>query len=84
MGLIVHCAQPGDRDMGVQLRGSQAGMTEQLLDDPQVSPAFEQVSGRAVAQPVWPYVGRAVHCGDGLVHDRARLARVQPATPGAQ
>src|ERR1700677_4055410 len=74
VGLIVHRPQPGDRDMGVKLRGRQTGMAEQLLDDPQVGPTFEQVGGRAVPQAVRPHIGRAVHCSDGLVHDSARLA----------
>ena len=73
MGLVVHRPQPRYRDMGVELGGRQTGMTEQLLHDPQVSPAFEQMSGRAVSQPVRPHVGRSIHRGDGLVHDRARL-----------
>ena len=57
-------------------------MAEQLLNDPQVGPAFEQVGGRAVPQPVRPHVGRAVDCGDGLVHHGARLTYVEPPRPG--
>lgn len=49
VGAVMHRPQPGDRDVGVQLRGRQAGMPEQLLNDAQVRPALEQVGGGAVA-----------------------------------
>lgn len=48
VGLVVHRPQSGHRHMGVQLGGGQAGVTEQLLDDPQVRAAFQQMGGRAV------------------------------------
>ena len=59
-------------------------MAEELLDDPQVSPAFEEVRRGAVPQAVRPDVGRAGHRGDGLMHHRASLANVEPTAPRAQ
>ena len=59
-------------------------MTEQLLDDAQVGPAFKEMGGRAVPQPVRAHIGRAVHRGDGLVHHRSGLAHVEPPAPRAQ
>ena len=41
MGLVVHRPQSGNRDVGVELSSSQAGMAEQLLDDAQISPALK-------------------------------------------
>lgn len=84
MGPLVHRPQPGDRDVGVQLRGRQAGMTEQLLDHPQVGATFQQVGRRAVPQPVRPHIGCAVHRGHGLVHRSACLPHVKAPAPGTQ
>ena len=41
VSLIVHRTQPGHRHVGVQLGRRQAGMAQQLLNDPQVGPAFQ-------------------------------------------
>lgn len=84
MGLIVHRPQPVYRDMGIELRGGQTGMAQQLLDNPQVGTTFEEMCGCTVPQPVRPYIRRAVHRGDGLVHHSARLPRVEPPSPSAQ
>ena len=78
MGLIVHRPQPRNRNMSVELRGGQAGMTEQLLDNPQVGTAFKEMGSRAVSQSVWPHVGCAVDGGHGLVHHGAGLPYVEP------
>lgn len=84
MRLVVHSAQPGDGDMGVELGGGQRGVAEQLLNDPQIGTAFEQVCRGTVPQPVWPDVGRTRDRGHGLVHDCARLPGVQPGTARTQ
>ncbi len=60
MRLVVHRAQPRHGDVGVELRGGQAGVAQQLLHDTQVGTALEQMGGRAVPQPVRADVGRAV------------------------
>ena len=73
MSLVVHCPQPRDRHVGVQLRRGQRRVAEQFLDDAQVGAAFEQVGGRAVPQPVRADVRCAVDGGDRLVHDGAGL-----------
>ena len=49
MGLIMYRPQSRDRHMGVQLRGRQTGMAEQLLDDTQLGAAVEEVGGERVA-----------------------------------
>src|SRR5208283_5769628 len=43
--------------VGVDLRGSQARMPEQDLDDPDVHTPLEQVRGEAVTQRVGPEIG---------------------------
>ena len=53
------------RDVRVQLRGGDAGVTQQLLDDSQVGTALEQVRGETMTQRVR--------------RDTAR--RVRPAAP---
>ena len=59
-------------------------MAEQFLHDAQISPALEQVGGRAVPQTVRSHVGCAVDGGDGLVHHGASLSHVEPPAPRAQ
>src|SRR5262245_42458460 len=44
-------------EVGVDLRGPQARMPEQDLDDPDVHAAQEQVAGKAVTQRVWQEIG---------------------------
>lgn len=84
MGLVVHCPQPGHRDMGVELGGGQGGMTEQFLDHPKVRTTFEEMCGGTVPESVRPDVGRTRDGGDGLMHDGAGLTRIEPTAPRAQ
>ncbi len=48
MGLVVDGAQPGDRNMGVELGGRQCRMAQELLHDAQIGATFEKVRGRAM------------------------------------
>jgi hypothetical protein len=50
VGLVVLGEQVLAVDAGVDLRGGQAGVAEQLLNGAQVGPPAEQVSGKGVAQ----------------------------------
>jgi hypothetical protein len=50
MRLIVHRAQPRHGDVGVQLGGREAGVSEQFLHDAQVGAALEEMGGRLVTQ----------------------------------
>ena len=52
MRLLVDALQLGDADLGVNLRGFDAGMAEQLLDKADVRAAFEHVSRAGVAEQV--------------------------------
>ena len=52
MGGAIRGPQPRRRDVRVDLGRRQAAVPEQLLDDPQVRPAVEEVGGEAVAQRV--------------------------------
>ena len=56
MGPSVDAAQAARRDVRVDLRRRQVGVAEELLDDPQVGAAVEEVRGERVAQRV-----RATH-----------------------
>src|SRR2546430_15745027 len=52
MGVLVLAEQPLLAYMSVDLRGLKAGMTEKLLDDPDVGAPVEQVGGEGVPQRV--------------------------------
>jgi hypothetical protein len=52
MGLIIGIDQTLLRHMGVDLRGRQAPMSEQVLDAPEVGAAIEEVGGEAVPEGV--------------------------------
>ena len=46
----MHLAEALFRDVGVDLRGAQAGMAQQLLDGPEVGSPVEQMGGVCVAK----------------------------------
>src|SRR6266498_3010813 len=48
--------QSSPRDMGITLRGGQAGMAQQLLNGPDIGSAVKQVSGEGVTQRVRAYL----------------------------
>jgi hypothetical protein len=50
VGAIINCHQVIDIDLGIALRGPQAGVAEELLDGTQVSAFAQQMGGKAVAQ----------------------------------
>lgn len=52
MELLVHLAEPAVGHMGVDLRGTDAGVTEQFLNDAQVRAMFEEMGGEAVTEHV--------------------------------
>ena len=74
MRLVVHCTQARDRDVGVQLRGGQRRVAEQLLHDAQVGPALEQVGGGAMPQPMRADVRCAVNSVCTTNQDDATLS----------
>ena len=82
--LVVHCAQPRDRDMGVELGSGQAGMAQQFLHDAQISTALEQVGGRAVAQAVRTRIAGRASFAQELVDNPASGARVQATAAHAE
>ena len=84
MRLEVGTPQPLDRDMGVDLGGGQAGVTEHFLDRPKICTTLEHVSGRAVPEPVRPHVRCAWHVLQQLVDCATGLSGVYPATSSAQ
>ncbi len=55
--LVVDRFQPRGIDVGVDLRGGDAGVAEHLLHLPQVSPAGHEVGGETVAEGVWADIG---------------------------
>ena len=84
VGLQISRAQPFHRDVRVDLRGREAGVTEDLLHGAQVGAAFEQVGRGGVAQPVRPQVGSARQLGQMLVHQPADRSGIDPPTLRAQ
>jgi len=59
MGRRMNLLQLLDRDLGVNLGRAQLGMTQQLLDEPDVGPAFEHQGGAGV--PEQDGTSRACH-----------------------
>ena len=56
MELIVHLAQALAGDVGVDFRGTDAGVAKEFLDDAKVGTAFQEMCGKAVPQHVRRYV----------------------------
>jgi hypothetical protein len=84
MRLVVHRAQPRDRDVCVELRCGQRRVAEEFLHDPQIRTPLEQMGGGAVPQAVRPDVRSSRHRGDSLVHDGAGLSLIEPTAAGAE
>ena len=84
VGPAVDVPDPFTGEMGVELRGGDTRMPEQLLDDAQVGPALEQVRRERVAQRVRADpIGEAGPRGGAL--DRGpRLLAGQPAAAIAE
>src|SRR5439155_2855437 len=76
MGVLVLAEQPLLAYMSVDLRGLKAGMTEKLLDDPDVGAPVEQVGGEGVPQGVG-MGGRH----RAVVEDAADVSRAQRVAP---
>ena len=55
MELVVHLAQALAGDMGVDLRGADAGVAKEFLNDTKVGTAFQEMGGKAVPQHVRRY-----------------------------
>src|SRR5215212_358437 len=83
--LLIRGPQPLDRHVGVDLRGGERSVAEQLLNRAQVRTSLEQVRRRRVPQSVRPDVVRAGHVRDEPVHRLADLPLVgAAATPAEQ
>jgi hypothetical protein len=52
MGFFVSAANMLISKVGIDLRGRDIGVTEKLLDRPQISPAVKHVGGEAVPEGV--------------------------------
>ena len=73
----------GIRDMGVDLRGGNIGVTEERLDGTEVGAVHEEVGGEGMAQGVWADVlSDAGHAGvffddalDAAWSETAEIAR---------
>ena len=65
--LVERLPQSLDRHVGVELRGRERRVAEDLLDGPQVRPALDQVGCSAVPQPVRSEVRRPGHIGQPAV-----------------
>jgi hypothetical protein len=81
MRLVVHSPKPSDRHVRIELSGGQGGVAQELLDDPQISTALEQMRRRAVPQAMWADVRCSVDCRDRLMHHGAGLALIEPPAP---
>ena len=52
MGFLIHLLNAAEGDMGVLLRGGEAAMAQQFLNEAQIGPVFEQMGGAGMAQGV--------------------------------
>lgn len=77
MACGVDLAHPPVAHVGVDRRGIEAGVAEQLLDHPQVGPAVQHMSRAGVAQQVAAALG--IHA-DGI----EVAAHEVPKRPGAE
>ena len=83
--VIVHQSdQPFLQHMGVNLRGGDVGVAEQLLHGAQVGAVLQKVAGKGVAQHVRRYLrgGNAGPRGQPLQFARENLARQVAAVGG--
>src|SRR4051794_11712703 len=81
--LLIRGSQPLDRDVGVDLRGGERSVTQNLLNRPEVGAPLEEVGGRGVAQAVRSHVGGVRDVRHEAVHRLANLPLVRPATAPA-
>ena len=75
MGGLVGALQAFGGDVGINLRGREAGVTEECLDAAEVGTVVEEVRGEAVAELVRGEVGRKPgldEAGADHVPDRPR------------
>jgi len=76
MGRRMNLLQLLDRDLGVNLRRRELGMTQQLLDEPDVGPAFEHQRGAGVPEQVARApVATGQSFSDSIRHSASRAAR---------
>ena len=82
--MAVDLLEPVSRDMCVELGGLQGGVTEDLLDAPQVSAALKEMGGGTVPQAVRAEVGYLADLGNPRMDDPASARRVKASPTGAQ
>ena len=75
---MIAVAQPLGCHMGVNLRGAEAAVSEQLLNAADVGAGVEQVGGEAVAKRVRAGAGRASLAGEIFLQQPADTAGRQP------
>src|SRR6187200_2135914 len=80
----VDVPDPLPGQMGVELGRGDTRMSEQLLDDPQVGPAFEQVRRERVAQGVRADLAGQTGGGRGRRDGRPRLLAGEAPTAVAE
>src|SRR6476469_5251212 len=77
MTASVLALQPGRLDLGVNLRRGQAGVSQQLLDRPQVSPALQQMRGERMAQRMGRDPARDGGLADPALQPAAHVRRME-------
>src|SRR4051794_9460686 len=80
----VDLTDPLTGHMGVELGRGDTRMTEQLLDDSQVRPTFEQMRGKGMPQRMGADRLRKTSRAGGRLHDRERLLSGEAAAAIAQ
>ena len=81
MGGGVHCHQPGRLDIGIDLRGRQAGMAEEFLDRPQISSMGKEVGGEGVPEGVRGCRRAEAEAGAEGLHQLLHGAGTERAAP---
>jgi hypothetical protein len=80
VGLAVDLFQSLGRHVGVELRGLEGGVTEDLLDAPEIGAALQQVCGGAVAESVGAQVRNLADLRYPCMDDAACGRRVESSS----
>ena len=78
MGLVIDLGQVAEIQVGIDLRGAEIGMAQQLLHGAQIAGTFQHMGGKAVAQLVRVNMGRELLAQPPLFKTHLDGARRQP------
>ncbi len=78
MGLPMGVLQAGDTDVGIDLRGRKAGMTQEVLHQAQVGSIVQQMGRVGMPDLVWSQVARQIGQCEVLLQKQLNRPGAQP------